>query len=403
LKVADRNQQTTERTPRNFQKHQNSYYGTKASLFIPYDQFDTMRTLFSTDCVITDRASVVENRHGVHAAIVDSRGRLLFAVGDPARITLVRSAAKPAQALAIVETGALQKFNFDDADLALMCASHSSEDRHVTRARSILSKIQCREEDLQCGGHPAVSDVVNRSWIKADFTPTAVYSNCSGKHAGMLAGTKALGADVGTYHLPTNAMQIRVREAVDEICHLEANGSLWGTDGCNLPAPAFPLHCLGRMYAVFADGASQAVSIDSETTPRTQALSRVFHAMSTYPELVAGDDRFCTVLMTAFQGLLIGKLGAAGCYGIGIKQTDRTRELGAEGGLGIAVKIEDGNIEILYSAITEILEQLQIGEPEMRQQLSRFHCPEIKNTVGIVTGKTYHAFKVRAVEDKDFA
>lgn len=362
-----------------------------------------MRTLFSTDCVITDRAGVVENRHGVHAAIVDARGRLLFAVGDPARITLVRSAAKPAQALAIVETGALQKFNLDNADLALMCASHSSEDRHVTRARSILSKIRCREEDLQCGGHPAVSDAVNRSWIKADFTPTAVYSNCSGKHAGMLAGTKALGADVKTYHLPTNPMQVRVREAVDEICHLEANGSLWGTDGCNLPAPAFPLHCLARMYAVFADGASQAESGDFETTPRTQALSRIFHAMSTYPELVAGEDRFCKVLMTAFQGLLIGKLGAAGCYGIGIKETERTRELGADGGLGIAVKIEDGNIEILYSAITEILEQLQLGEPEMRQQLSRFHRPDIKNTVGTVTGKTYHAFKVRAVDDSDFA
>lgn len=358
-----------------------------------------MRTLFSTDCVITDRAGVVENRHGVHAAAVDASGRLLYAVGDPSRITLARSAAKPAQALAIVETGALQKFNLDDADLALMCASHSSEDRHVTRARSILSRIQSSEEDLQCGGHPAVSDAVNRSWIKADFTPTAVYSNCSGKHAGMLAGTKALGADVGTYHLPTNLMQVRVREAVDEICHLEANGSLWGVDGCNLPAPAFPLHCLARMYAVFADGASQVDSNAAGTTPRTRALSQVFHAMSTYPELVAGDDRFCTEFMTAFQGLVIGKLGADGCYGIGVKQMKRTRELGAEGALGIAVKIEDGNIPILYSAIAEILEQLQIGEPEMRQALSRFHCPDIKNTVGVVTGKTFHAFKVRAVDD----
>lgn len=360
-----------------------------------------MKTLFSTDCVITDRAGVVENRHGVHAAVVDARGRLLYAVGDPSRITLVRSAAKPAQALVIVETGALQKFNLDDADLALMCASHNSEDRHVTRARGILSKIQCSEEDLQCGGHPAVSDVVNRSWIKEDFTPTAVYSNCSGKHAGMLAGTKALGADVGSYHLPAHPMQVRVREAVDEICHLEASGSLWGVDGCNLPAPAFPLHCLARMYAVFADGASQVPAHGPNTTPRTQALSQVFNAMSTYPELVAGEDRFCTILMTAFQGLLIGKLGAAGCYGIGVKQTERTRELRAEGALGIAVKIEDGNIDILYSAITEILEQLQIGEPELRQPLARFHCPDIKNTVGVVTGKTSHAFKVRAVEDND--
>ena len=82
-----------------------------------------MRTPLSTDFVITERGGVVENRHAVHAAIVDSTGRLLYGVGDPTRITLARSAAKPAQALAIVETGALEKFNLTDADLALMCAS----------------------------------------------------------------------------------------------------------------------------------------------------------------------------------------------------------------------------------------------------------------------------------------
>lgn len=360
-----------------------------------------MRTLFSTDYVIIDRAGVIENRHTVHAAIVDVRGHLLYAVGDHTRITLARSAAKPAQALAIVETGALAKYNLDAADLALMCASHSSEDRHVARARGILAKIECGEEDLQCGGHASISDVVNRAWIKADFTPTPVYSNCSGKHAGMLAGTKALGADVGSYHHPTSAMQIRVRETVDELCCLEANSSLWGTDGCNLPAPAFPLHRLARMYAVFANGASQVTSNGPEITIRTKALSQVFHAMTTYPELVAGEDRFCTILMTAFQGLLISKLGADGCYGIGVKETERTRVLRAEGGLGIAVKIEDGNIGILYAAITEILEQLRIGEVEMRRQLSRFHCPEIRNTVGVVTGKTVHAFKVRREGGKD--
>lgn len=360
-----------------------------------------MRTLLSTDYVLIDRGGVIENRHAVHAAIVDARGHLLYAVGDPTRITLARSAAKPAQALAIVETGALTKYNLDAADLALMCASHSSEDRHVSRARGILAKIACGEEDLQCGGHASISDVVNRAWIKADFTPTPVYSNCSGKHAGMLAGTKALDADVGSYHHPTSPMQIRVRETVDELCWLETNGSLWGTDGCNLPAPAFPLHCLARMYAVFADGAGQVTSNGPETTTRTKALSQVFQAMSTYPELVAGEDRFCKILMTAFQGLLIGKLGADGCYGIGVKQMERTRALGAEGGLGIAVKIEDGNIGILYAAITEILEQLRIGEVEMRRRLSRFHCPEIRNTVGVVTGKTVHAFKVRAEGGKD--
>lgn len=353
-----------------------------------------MRTVISTDYVVTDRGGVIENRHGVHAAVVDASGRLLHTVGDPSRLTLARSAAKPAQALAIVETGALEKFDLGDADLALICASHSSEERHISRARNILTKIGAREEDLQCGGHVPLSKCVNRAWTKADFNPTAICSNCSGKHAGMIAGTKALGADVQTYHLPAHPMQVRVRETVDQVCGLDEGKSKWGLDGCNLPAPAFPLHSLSRMYAAFAAGASQEAS-SSSTDSRVRALSRVFHAMSRNSEFVAGDERFCTILMTAFEGLLIGKLGADGCYGIGVRASAQTKRLGSNGALGIAVKIEDGNIDILYSAVTEILEQLEIGEPRMRQALGQFRTREIKNTVGVVTGHVSPQFMIR--------
>jgi L-asparaginase II len=356
-----------------------------------------MRTVISTDYVVTTRGGVVENRHGVHAAIVDTSGHLLYTVGDPSRLTLARSAAKPAQALAIVETGALEKFHLDDADLALICASHSSEERHIARAHNILNRIGAREEDLQCGGHIPLSKAVNRAWIKADFNPTAICSNCSGKHAGMIAGTKALGADVQTYHLPTHPMQVKVRETVDQVCGLDEDESKWGLDGCNLPAPAFPLHCLSRMYAGFAAAADELES-SSSTDSRTQALSRVFNAMSRNSEFVAGDDRFCTVLMTTFEGLLIGKLGADGCYGMGVRASEQTKKLGFNGALGIAVKIEDGNIDILYSAVAEILEQLGIGEPRMRLALARFRTREIKNTVGVVTGHILAQFKVRPYE-----
>lgn len=358
-----------------------------------------MRTPLSTGFVVTDRGGVVENRHAVHAAIVDSEGTLLYSVGDPNRITLARSAAKPAQALTILETGALEKYHLNDADLALMCASHSSEDHHISRARAILSSISTSEEDLQCGGHVPVSSTVHHAWIKADFTPTPVCSNCSGKHAGMIAAAKALEADIGSYHLPDHPLQERIRRNVDDICGLEPGESKWGLDGCNLPAPAFPLNCLARMYASFATAASQDLSVTNgkeDHASRVTDMSRVFNAMARYPENVGGEGRFCTILMKAFQGEVIGKLGADGCYGIGVKQSKWTRQLGAHGGIGIAVKIEDGSIPILYSAVTEVLEQLRIGETEMRSKLAEFHTLEVRNTVGVVTGKTAPQFKVRS-------
>ena len=355
-------------------------------------------TMQSPDAVVTDRGGIVENRHLVHAAIVDSTGRLLFSVGDPTRMTLSRSAAKPIQALAILETGGFDQFSFDDADLALMCASHNSEERHISRARAMLTKVNASEVDLRCGGHTALSDAVNRAWIKSDYTPTAACSNCSGKHVGMLAGAKALGATTKDYHLPSHPIQTQVRRVFEELCYPDEKNVPWGLDGCNLPAPATSLRLLGKIYAIVAASADNVENASPNQSPtnqlRTGSLSRIFHAMGRYPELVAGEGRFCTELMRAFQADLIGKLGADGCYGIGIRESEQTRKLGADGALGIAVKIEDGNINMLYAAVMEILEQLQIGSPETRQDLEHFHYPKICNTVGVVTGHVSHSFDV---------
>lgn len=343
--------------------------------------------------VVTDRGGIVENRYAVHAAIVDATGRLLYAVGDPTRMTLARSAAKPAQALAILETGGFDHFGFDDGDLALVCASHNSEPRHVERAASMLAKVGLGESDLRCGGHAALSEDVNRAWIKMDFAPTALCSNCAGKHAGMLAGTKVMGAKVGEYHLATHPMQVRVKRVYEELCGLEEDALPWGIDGCNLPAPASPLYYLARIYAGFAE-AARVDGVRGQSL-RTQSMARIFWAMAAHPELVGGEGRFCTDLMLAFEGQLIGKLGADGCYGIGIRESEQTRRLGAQGALGIAVKIEDGNINILYSAVTEILEQLEIGSLLARKRMGRFYRPDVLNTVGVVTGHVSHLFKVQ--------
>lgn len=354
----------------------------------------------ASDLILTDRGGITENTHAIHAAIVSSTGQLLYAVGNPSRLTLARSAAKPAQALAILETGGFDACGFTAADLALICSSHSSEERHVARARDMLECVgggSISESDLRCGGHAALSEAVNREWVKKDFVPGPLCNNCSGKHVGMLAGAKALAGGAGdwaaTYHLSDSPMQVRVRECVADMCGLPADEVLWAVDGCNLPAPACPLRCLARNYAVVAEAADvvRRDAREEEVSSRTKALGRIFDAMVEHPEMVAGEGRFCTVLMEAFGDSVIGKLGADACYGVGVRAS------GQRGALGIAVKIEDGNEEILYAAVAEILEQLQIGTVDMRQKLAAFHHLKRVNTAGAVTGKVSFQFKVRAV------
>jgi L-asparaginase II len=339
--------------------------------------------------IVSDRNGIVENRHALHAAVVDSQGKLLFSIGNPRRLTLIRSCAKPAQALAVVESGAVEKYSLDERDLALCCASHSSEDRHISRARSILAKSGSAESDLRCGGHAALTPRINNAWIKSGFVATPVFSNCSGKHAAFLAAAKALDLPPTNYHALEHAVQQRVRIIVEDLAGLSRDEVKWGTDGCNMAAPAMPLEKLALLYAKFAKSA------DTSGSPRDAAMARIFSAMSTYPELVGGENRFCTLLMDAFGGRLIGKVGADACYAIGVRESDDTRRLGARGALGVAVKLEDGNMDVLYAAVAELVERLRLGSPEMRGALRAFHHCDIVNTAGVVTGRLAFPFTLQ--------
>ncbi|WP_321792157.1 asparaginase [Caballeronia sp. J97] len=312
------------------------------------------------------RGDVVENTHAAHVAVVDAAGRLTHSFGDPHRVTLPRSAAKPAQALAVIETGALERFGFGDEDLALMCASHSSEPRHIERALAMLAKSGASESDLRCGGHPPISEAVYKDWIRRDFTPTAVCSNCSGKHAGMLAGARAMNVALADYHLPDHPLQVRVKQTMARAVDLADDEVQWAIDGCNLPTPAFPLERLARLYMKIA------------AAPDGSPLARIHRAMTSHPELVAGDGRFCTLLMQAFGGMLVGKTGADASYAIGVR-----RETGP---IGIAVKVEDGNTSVVNAVVVHVLDALDIGTQRQRDALAAFRNPPVRNTMRVPTG-----------------
>lgn len=344
------------------------------------------RAITSDNLVITDRGGVVENTHEVHAAVVDETGQLLFYVGNPHRVTLIRSAAKPMQALAVAETGGFTQAGFDDEDLALMCASHSSEERHIQRAQRMLSKAKAEESDLRCGGHPSITPSITQGWWRDGVTPTGVFNNCSGKHAGILAGSIAVGASFSDYHLPSHPIQHRVKEVVEAVAGLSSSDVKWGIDGCNMPAPAYPLTSLGKSYALFAK-ASKDLASEAPIGSREQWMAQIFNAMAQYPEMVGGDGRFCTILMNEFKGELVGKLGADACYAIGIKESENTRRLGAKGAMGLAIKIGDGNYDILYAVCSHLLEQLNIGTADQRKGMDKFHDLKMINSMGIVTGR----------------
>jgi L-asparaginase II len=252
---------------------------------------------------------------------------------------------------------------------------------------------------MRCGGHPPLSDAVYIDWLKRDFKPGAVCSNCSGKHAGMLAGAQSIGASIAGYEQPGHPLQVRVKHTVADVCDLPYDAVQWATDGCNLPTPAFALDRLARLFAKLAAAEDDVSSNARPVTSRTTALARIYRAMTTYPEYVAGEGRFCTQLMQAYEGALVGKVGADGSYAIGVRASEQTKRAGAQGALGIAVKIEDGNVSVLYAIVAELLALLDIGTRDQRAKLASFHAPKMLNTMGIETSRLTFSVALSRVTD----
>lgn len=313
------------------------------------------------------RGAVRESVHRVHVAVIDSAGRLRASTGDPDLVTYFRSAAKPFQALPIVQDGAMDRLGVTLEELALCCGSHSGEPRHVEIATSLLRRAGADGEALACGAQPPFHAPTRRELAAAGLEPLRLHNNCSGKHAGMIALARAHGWEPEGYQRPEHPVQQRILAELCRWIGMPAEAVGLGVDGCGVVCFALPLRQMALAYARLARGARVG---DREPT-------YVVGAMVNYPEMVAGEGRLCTELMTQARGRLFAKLGAEGVYCVGVP--------GAE--LGIAVKIDDGSTRALGPAVLSILRQLDLISEDDFGALHRHAFVDIENTRGEVVGQ----------------
>src|SRR5438105_2203592 len=142
------------------------------------------------------RGPIVESRHRGHLIAVDGDGLTVTLLGAPQSVTYLRSSAKPFQAIPLVASGAADHFGFTEKEIAIACGSHNGEEMHVEIVRSMLQKIGLNESALKCGIHEPYDTEVARELIRKGEEPSVLQNNCSGKHAGMLALAKHIGAPI---------------------------------------------------------------------------------------------------------------------------------------------------------------------------------------------------------------
>ena len=316
------------------------------------------------------RGDEVESLHEVHAALAASDGETLARVGDPARRTFLRSAAKPIQLLPLVEDGLVDRFGFTEPEVAVMAASHNGEPFHIEAVRSILAKVGLEPAQLRCGAHAPYHAASAEALRAAGKQPTALHNNCSGKHAGMLAVAKANGWPLETYCDPGHPLQQRILARVAELAGVSVSSIGIAVDGCSAPTFAMPLTAMAVAFARLAEADAD------RGDDRARAAGVVLDAMSRHPEYVAGTGRLCTDLMKwAGEGVVV-KTGAEGVYAAMLRGQGR----------GMALKIADGAKRAQDVALLSLLAALGSIDEETERALAHCGAPPTVNRAGTVVG-----------------
>ena len=313
---------------------------------------------------------MVESRHRGAVAAVDSSGSVVFGRGAVGTEIFPRSAIKPLQALLLIESGAADRFGVTPEEIALACASHSAEPRHLSLVEHWLTKIGCSAADLECGPEPPRTPESIRDMVRDGTKPTPLHNNCSGKHAGFLTVAKHLGVPMKGYIEYAHPVQQYLRKILSEVFETDLETSPRGTDGCGIPVLAVRLDQLARGMAKLADPSP-------ESDKRRMAMLRIRQAMAAQPFLVAGTGRFTTAVTEITGDRVLLKGGAEGVYCAALPQQK----------LGIAIKIEDGAGRAAEVAMGALLQRFGVVGESEAASLAKVLEPTVFNWAGTAVGQ----------------
>lgn len=332
----------------------------------------------SAPLVAVERNGRVESVHAGQVVLCDTTGQVVWSVGSPQRPTYWRSSAKPLQALTGLTLGVADRYGWTDAELAVACASHTAEPVHRLAVRAILAKAGLSTADLQCGPHPPLDTATRHELLRTGRRPTRIHSNCSGKHAGMLATCRHADWPTSTYRDPTHPLQQAIAELVGRMGDLPGAIPV-GVDGCGVPTFFAPLQALATALARLGRPTSLPAGLP-DSAPRH--AERIGRAIVANPVLLSGQGRFDTRIVAFAGGQVLAKGGAEGVFAAALPGQ----------GLGFALKIDDGEARAIPALATAVLAALlpDLLSPDGSESWDVFRnrvAPPIRNTRGEVVGR----------------
>jgi L-asparaginase II len=276
------------------------------------------------------RSGFVEGRHRGRLVLLAADGSVQLVVGDVHAPILPRSSNKPMQAVGLLDAG----LEVSRPELALAAASHAGEPFHVDAVRKILADAGLDESALRTPPSLPIDDRARLAHQCAGRAPHPIYSDCSGKHAAMLAVSARNGWDLDGYLEPAHPVQTAIRAAVERLAGEAVLHE--AVDGCGAPLLGISLLGLARAFRA-------CVTAAPGSNPR-----KVADAMRAHPEYVAGTGQVDTRVMRAVGGL-IAKTGAEAVHAAALPD-----------GRALAFKVSDGSKRAKPVILAEALRRLGV-------------------------------------------
>jgi|GEM_PF-51861 len=319
------------------------------------------------------RGQTVESRHRGHIVVVDASGKVRRAVGAPSTEVMLRSTVKPFGVVVLIESGAADDLALTPSELAIMCASHTGEDKHVRTLQAIFRRASVTQSLLRCGTEGAPSDALTAARLARDGeTPGPIRHGCSGFHAASILMSAYAGWSPEDYMDPRHPSQVAVRDAVARLFGRKVETLKTATDNCGVLTYEVTLLELARAYLLLAD--PEGPSADGPRAESAPALKRVRDAMMGSPDMIGGTyDNLDTELMRRRPGRLVAKAGADGMRAMGLVGGGGTEAA------GIAIKIEDGDMSrrATKAASVETLAQVGLLDERDLRAMAAFRHPTV--------------------------
>ena len=322
------------------------------------------------------RGGIVESIHESKCIIMDYNFKNIFSTNNDSDLIYPRSAIKIFQAIPFIKSKALKQFDLDQKQIAISCASHWGESRHIKVLKEWVKKIKIKESDLHCGIHNPLNSKSSNSLLLTGNKPSQLHNNCSGKHLAMITGCLTSNFKINNYVDLNHPYQILIRKCLEHFTENKITKIQTGIDGCSAPQYAFPLKNISISMINLLKNFKEKREYSTE-------ISILLNAIAKYPELTGSNNIYPSQLMQATKGKIFAKGGAEGVFLFAHKEKN----------IGGVIKVKDGNERALPSIANAIFKKLKLLKRDEYVKLSNWNNEKIFNHAKIKVGNIYTKIK----------